>query len=184
MRSLLKSKDEWKVNFRNKAQIAYTGFWRSLVKQGNINESLFAAEKGRAQALIDLMEYSFYDGVGPSEEGNKDLAVLKNPAEEEDELLELLSYLPLNTVFQAVDYPDVSLWVILQRKQVHLKQSNVGRTVSENGGPSQSFKAVILDAYAAIGVNVDIICEDRSLNAVRESRTTLELVRCLLEIRG
>ena len=98
--------------------------------------------------------------------------------------MELLSCLPLNTVFQAVDYPDVSLWVILQRKQVHLKQSNVGRTVSENGGPSQSFKAVILDAYAAIGVNVDIICEDRSLNAVRESRTTLELVRCLLEIRG
>ena len=116
-------------------------------------------EKVRAQALIDLMEYSLYDGVGSSEEGNKDLAVLQNPPEEEDEFLELLSYLPLNTVFQAVDYPDVSLWVILQRKQIHLKQSNVGRTVSENGGPSQSFKAVILDAYAAIGVNVDIICD-------------------------
>lgn len=130
------------------------------MKQGNINESLFAAEKGRAQALIDLMEYSFYDGVGPSEEGNKDLAVLNNPTEEEDELLELLSYLPLNTVFQAVDYPDVSLWVILQGKEIHFKQSNVERTVSENGGPSQSFKAVILNAYAAIGVNVDIACED------------------------
>ena len=161
MRSLLKSKDEWKVNFRNKAQIAYT----------SINESLFAAEKGRAQALIDLMKYSFYDGVGPSEEGNKDLAVLKNPAEEEDELLELLSYLPLNTVFQAVDYPDVSLWVILQGKEIHFKQSSVERTVSENGVPSQSFKAVILNAYAAIGVNVDIACEHRSLNAVRESHS-------------
>ena len=116
-------------------------------------------EKVRAQALIDLMEYSLYDGVGSSEEGNKDLAVLQNPPEEEDEFLELLSYLPLNTVFQAVDYPDVSLWVILQGKEIHFKQSNVERTVSENGGPSQSFKAVILDAYAAIGVNVDIICD-------------------------
>ena len=62
-------------------------------------------EKVRAQALIDLMEYSLYDGVGSSEEGNKDLAVLQHPPEEEDEFLELLSYLPLNTVFQAVDYP-------------------------------------------------------------------------------
>ena len=146
------------------------------MKQGNINESLFAAEKGRAQALIDLMEYSFYDGVGPSEEGNNDLAVLKNPAEEEDELLELLSYLPLNTVFQAVDYPDVSLWVILQGKQIHFKQSNVERTVSENGGPSHSFKAVILNAYAAIGVNkkysmrgsIFECCERKPLKRERE----------------
>lgn len=85
--------------------------------------------------------------------------------------MELLSCLPLNTVFQAVDYPDVSLWVILQGKQIRFKQSNVERTVSENGSPSQSFKAVILNAYAAIGVNVDIAWEDRSLNAVRESHS-------------
>ena len=59
LRVLLKSKDEWKVNFRNQHQMAYTGLWRVLVEQGNIDEALLAAEKGRAQALNDLMESSF-----------------------------------------------------------------------------------------------------------------------------
>ena len=35
LRVLLKSKDEWKVNFRNQYQMAYTGLWRVLVEQGN-----------------------------------------------------------------------------------------------------------------------------------------------------
>lgn len=164
MRSLLKSKDEWKVNFRHKAQRAYTGFWKALVKQGEIDEALFAAEKGRAQALVDLMECSFHDGAGSPEE-----AVLKNPFEEEEEYLEVLRYVPLNTVFQAVDYPDVSLWVIPQGKQVQLKQNKVEHTVSENNDAPQSFELLVLDAYDKIGVNVDLTCEDRSLNAFRES---------------
>lgn len=168
-RSLLKSKDEWKVNFRHKVQIAYTSFWKALVKQGEIDEALFAAEKGRAQALNDLMECSFYDGAGSPEKGNKDQIVLKNPPEEDDEYLGVLRYLPLNTVFQAVDYPDVSLWVILQGKQVQLKQSKVERNVVEPDGASQSFESLILDAYDKIGVNVDLTCEDRSLSALRES---------------
>ncbi|RMX38956.1 hypothetical protein pdam_00025625, partial [Pocillopora damicornis] len=33
LRVLLKSKDEWKVNFRNQHQMAYTGLWRVLVEQ-------------------------------------------------------------------------------------------------------------------------------------------------------
>ncbi|CAH3163040.1 unnamed protein product [Pocillopora meandrina] len=56
LRILLKSKDEWKVNFRDQYQDAYTGVSRVLEEQGNIVEALFAAEKGRAQALTDLME--------------------------------------------------------------------------------------------------------------------------------
>ena len=59
LRIRLESEDEWKVNFRNQHQMAYTGLWRVLVKQGNIDEALLAAEKGRAQALNDLMESSF-----------------------------------------------------------------------------------------------------------------------------
>ena len=39
--------------------MAYTGLWRVLVEQGNVDGALFVAEKGRAQALTDLMESSF-----------------------------------------------------------------------------------------------------------------------------
>ena len=44
LRVLLESKDEWKVNFRNQYQMAYTGLWRVLVEQGNIDESLFVLD--------------------------------------------------------------------------------------------------------------------------------------------
>ena len=78
MRELLKSKDEWKVNFRNQYQIAYTGLFRVLVEQGKIYEALFAAEEGRAQALTDLMESSFRGGTSHHKVEDEDCAVLKN----------------------------------------------------------------------------------------------------------
>ena len=104
MRELLKSKDEWKVNFRNQYQMAYTGLWRVLVEQGNVDEALFVAEKGRAQALTDLMESSFCGGTSQHKGGDEDLAVLKN--------------VPSDTVFQAVDEADVNLRVVSEGKQI------------------------------------------------------------------
>ena len=63
-RVILKSKDEWKVDFRIQYQLAYTGLWRVLVEQGNIDAALLTAEKGRAQALTDLIKSSF-DNISP-----------------------------------------------------------------------------------------------------------------------
>ena len=63
-RVILKSKDEWKVDFRIQYQLAYTGLWRVLVEQGNIDAALLTAEKGRAQALTDLIKSSF-DNTSP-----------------------------------------------------------------------------------------------------------------------
>ncbi|CAH3129305.1 unnamed protein product, partial [Pocillopora meandrina] len=77
LRALLISKDEWKVNFRNQHQKAYTGLWRVLVEQGNVDEALFVAEKGRAQALTDLMESSFCGGTSHHKGEDEDCAVLK-----------------------------------------------------------------------------------------------------------
>ena len=133
LRILLKSKDEWKVNFRNQYEKAYTGLWRVLVEQGKIDEALLAAEKGRAQALTDLMESSFCGGTSQHKRGEEDLAVLKN--------------VPSNTVFQAVDIAGVNLWVVSEGKQVQLRQSKFNGSVSENGGASQSFESFILAVY-------------------------------------
>ena len=41
LRIFLKSKDEWKVNFRDQYQDAYTGLSRVLVEQGNPCEMAF-----------------------------------------------------------------------------------------------------------------------------------------------
>ena len=133
LRVLLKSKDEWKVNFRNKHQNAYSGLCSVLVKQGNIDEALFAAEKGRAQALTDLMESSFCGRTGQHKGSDEDLADLKN--------------VPSDIIFQVVDEADVNLWFVSEGKQVQLRQSNLTDSVSENSGARQSFESFIHGVY-------------------------------------
>ena len=160
LRVLLKSKDEFKVNFRNQYQLAYTALWRVLAKQGNVNEALLAAEKGRAQALTDLMESSFCGGTSQHKARDKDLAVLKS--------------VPSNTVFQAVDIADVNLWVVSEGKQVQLRQSKLKGFVSENSGASQSFESFMLGVYTQLGVRSNVRCENRSLDALREGRSKVD----------
>ncbi|CAH3165995.1 unnamed protein product, partial [Pocillopora meandrina] len=160
LRVLLISKDEWKVNFRNQHQVAYTGLWRVLVEQGNVDEALFVAEKGRAQALTDLMESSFCGGTSHHKGEDEDCAVLKN--------------VPSNTVFQAVDKANVNLWVVSEGKQVQLRQSKLKGFVSENSGSSLSFEAFMLDVYTQLGVRSNVRCENRSLDALREGRSKVD----------
>ena len=160
LRVLLKSKDEWKVNFRNQHQMAYTGLWRVLVEQGNVDEALFVAEKGRAQALTDLMESSFCGGTSHHKGEDEDFTVLKN--------------VPSNTVFQAVDKANVNLWVVSEGKQVRLRQSKLKGFVSENSGVSQSFESFMLGVYTQLGVRSNVRCENRSLDALRGSRSKVD----------
>ena len=161
LRILLKSKDEWKVNFRDQYQDAYTGLSRVLVEQGNIVEALFAAEKGRAQALTDLMESSFRGGTSQHKRGDEILAVLKKVSSD--------------TVFQAVDKADINLWVVSEGKQVHLRQSKLNGSVSENGEASQYFESLMLGIYTQLGVRSNVRCENRSLDALRESRSKVDV---------
>ena len=160
LRVLLKSEDECKVNFRNYHQGAYTCLWSVLVKQGNINEALLAAEKGRAQALIDLMESRFCGGASQHKGSVEDLAVLKN--------------VPSNTVFQAVGNAQLNLWVVSEGKQVQLRQNKLNGSVSENSGASQSFESLILCVYTQLGVRANVRCEDRSLGALRKSHSKVD----------
>ena len=55
MRFLLQEKDEWKISFRDQVK-TYSSLWISQLRQGKTKEALFTAERGRAQALTDLME--------------------------------------------------------------------------------------------------------------------------------
>ena len=175
LRVLLKSKDEWKVNFRNQYRTAYTGLWRVLVKQGNVDEALFVAEKTRAQALTDLMESSFCGGTSQHETGDEDLAVTaKSSSIWMKCILKVLKNGPSNTVFQAVDKANVNLWVVSEGKQVRLRQSKLKGFVSENSGASQSFESFMLGVYTQLGVHSNVRCGNRSLDALREGRSKVD----------
>ena len=53
VRSWLKSRDEWKINFRDLHGEMYSGLWKSLLGIKKVDEALFAAEQGRVQTLSD-----------------------------------------------------------------------------------------------------------------------------------
>ncbi|XP_015774332.1 PREDICTED: G-protein-signaling modulator 2-like [Acropora digitifera] len=59
VRSCLKSKDDWKIKFRDRHEMTYTYLWKSLLRIRKLDEALFAAERGRAQTLSDrlLIQY-------------------------------------------------------------------------------------------------------------------------------
>ena len=59
LRSRLKSRGNWKIRFRELHETQYSAFWMSLLRIGNIDEALFAAEQGRAQILSDNLSVQY-----------------------------------------------------------------------------------------------------------------------------
>ena len=45
VRSCLKSKDDWRINFRELYETTYTGLWKSLLRIEKLDEALFVAER-------------------------------------------------------------------------------------------------------------------------------------------
>ena len=58
MRLLLQEKDEWKIRFRDQLN-TYSNLWIVQLRQSKTKEALLTAERGRAQALADLMESQY-----------------------------------------------------------------------------------------------------------------------------
>ncbi|XP_020613814.1 tetratricopeptide repeat protein 28-like isoform X3 [Orbicella faveolata] len=151
VRSLLRSKDEWKINFRHKNHFAYNALWRILLKEDKIVEALFAAEEGRAQALTDLMESQY--GVPASQSGSRG---------QDTTDFEMLKCIPSSTSFQALDKDTITSWVIVEGKP-----EAVGRKVFAHDATT-FFRVLVRIAYNSIGVRAGVSCEDRSMDALRE----------------
>ena len=115
LRSLLQGEDLWKINFRDQHQTAYTALWTALVKLSKTDEALSAAERGRGQALTDLMELQYG---------------LKLPPSEAFDLKEIMSSTVLDgstqIVFVALDDKTTNLWVLSKGNCVQFKQTDMG----------------------------------------------------------
>ena len=73
-RALLQTEDSWKIlSFRDLYRHVYTALWRTLFNLGKNDEALCAAEKGRAQALMDVLQKQYaltvvsYESLEPKE---------------------------------------------------------------------------------------------------------------------
>ena len=159
IRASLQSKDEWKISLRDLHQKSYTALFRILLKLDRSDEALCAAEKGRAQALKDLME---------SQYGIQTLDTTSIP--EDESIKDLLSTFRFNTVFPAFDNHKgvINFWVIQNGK-------NICRRVKETDGLSMQndvtnfVQDLIESTFASIGVRAEVKCEDSSLNEQKKS---------------
>ena len=161
LRNLLQSKDEWKISYRDKCDEAYTGLLRVLLKKGKIVDALFAAEKGRAQALTDLMLFQF--GIRESQ------SVSQKEEEEEEECLKMKCHIPSSTVFQAFDGAKIYLWVLSKEGPVRLRQKEIGEACSLLKDAAPFFQSLIQSAFRQIHFRSEVRCENRSLDALNEN---------------
>ena len=105
---------EWKISFRQGCDITYSSLWRVL-KQDRIVEALFAAEKGRAQALTDLMRSQYHIAASPS-----------TACENEEVDWDMLNYIPSSTIFEAVGRGTVNVLLgSVERKKNSFRQKEL-----------------------------------------------------------
>ncbi len=161
IRNELRRKDEWKINYRDMFEFAYSSLWRLSLKQGKTVEALFAADQGRAQALNDLMEMNY----------GFETANYQSHAQDE-RTFDSFSFLPSTTIFFANDERDIVFWVVQNGKDVHLRRKEL---VDSSLDLTNFFKSLIKTASEEIGVRAGVKCEDRSLDNLANETVANEM---------
>ena len=157
VRSLLQSKDAWKISFRDYTKEKYTALYRTLVKLSNFTEALCVAEQGRAQALTDLMKRQYELESLPSETSEPDI----------------LSNVTAQTIFIALEWYRIYLWhriyvwVVGNGNDVQFHQKHADHEY-RIGIPCYCLKCLIKKAFKENDIGAPVNCEDRSLDALRD----------------
>ncbi|XP_068729773.1 tetratricopeptide repeat protein 28-like [Montipora capricornis] len=141
----LQSEDALKISFRDTKRFAYNALWTALLKSGEVDEALYAAEQGRAQALGDILKMQYDVDEKPSAALTMKLSFGMND-------------LPSQTVFAALDGNTISFWLLREDMGIKFRQKEI-----ENG----SAKSLMESTFKEIGVRTVVQCEDRSLDRQR-----------------
>ncbi|XP_022791426.1 tetratricopeptide repeat protein 28-like [Stylophora pistillata] len=146
IRANFQSKEEWKISFRDTSVDSYTPLWQLHLKLGEEVLALHTAEQGRAEALRDLLELKY----GYEEEHCQSFSPQKST-------ITLLSCLPPNTVFIAVDHGTIFYWVVQNGKEVTFRANRVNNYISK-----EEVTIFIEMVLGKIGMKVHVKDEDRS----------------------
>ena len=147
--------EDWmKISIRQFFRIAYAALTATLLRLDKTDEALLTAEKGRAQALADLLEtqYGFeacHHGQDSAEHSQQQTAS------------KLFTCAPTNTVFLAVSQNVINVWLLQDGKQVHFSQSNLAEDHSCDP------KSFLVETYKEVGAGCRVGCEDSLLDALR-----------------
>lgn len=152
LRDSLHSKDELKVSLRDYYKGPYTALWMVLLQQKKISEALFAADRGRGQALMDLME-SRYNIETTRDEIDDDTK----------EISEIFSKISSPTVFVAIGQTTINFWVLKKENEGHFLYKEIDKTLLKENAIT-TLASLNEYAYSKIGVLESVQCENRSLD--------------------
>ena len=151
------SEDVLKISFRNLCKQAYSCLWQVLVMLQLTDEALYAAEKGRAQALVDALKINY---------GLTSLSLLSN--ESEEELTIILKKISVSTVFLAVQKETINMWVMRKERKAIFRQAEL-----KVESAHEDYFAVLLETTLKnIRAGVDVRCENRSLDERKDNQTS------------
>ena len=143
-RALLQPEDVWKISLREGYRVAYTALVRTLLRNGESNAALCAAEQGRAQAMIDFLKSKY--------------GVLGETSVEVQSYI--LSDLSMQTAFLALDGNTINFWFLRRKRGVHFIQKEI-----EHGSPHDDPTTLLMEtAFKEIEAGVGVRCENRSLD--------------------
>ena len=152
IRELLLSEDEWKISLRNQYKDPYTALWTVMLLQNKVSEALSTAERGRGQALMDLMASHYGFQVVPFESA--------------DDISSIFSYISSPTVFLAVDSTSINFWVLQNGKELKFLRTEIKDTFLQGSNAMTYLRSLNEKAYQTIGVLKKVMCENRSLDEV------------------
>ena len=150
MRSCLKSKDDWKINFRELYEVAYIGLWKSLLRIEKLDEALLAAERGQAETLIDnlLIQYKL-----PA-------SLLAATFDFKEIVSRFFTELSTPTLFLAVDGLTINIWLLRRGEKAVFRKGRLEGDRRE-GYP---VRALLESCLLKIGTDVRVSCEDRTFH--------------------
>ena len=138
LRSLLKSEDNWKINFREVHEVTYTALWMSLLRIEKIEEAFFAAEQGRAQTLSDNLSIQY--------KLNASLSSARIDSKET--IFRLFAKLSSPILFLAVEGFTTNIWFLRKGKKVVFRKGRLESYIREKHDP---FHAVLRSSLRKIG---------------------------------
>lgn len=143
-----------------------------MLKQNKTNEALLTAERGRGQALMDLMERQYGLNLaqpGPGVQIGTAIAILNYISKQMGTMSDILRHISSPTVFLAVGTDAINFWVLKTgEKPIYVQKKIDEKYFREDA--VHSLKSLNEDAYSKIGVLDGVRCDNRSLDEPTEER--------------
>ncbi|CAH3150953.1 unnamed protein product [Porites lobata] len=151
------SEDQLKIGFCRHHQCAYNHLWQILVMLQRNDEALYAAERGRAQALLDALKVTY--GL---------TSLSPRSIESEEEVTYISKNTTVLTVFLSLELKILSMWVLRKEGNPVFRNAEF-----EIGGAHEDSFALLLDtALKKMRAGVGIRCENRSMDQLSDDPTS------------